>query len=225
MSRIDYNGADWYSYEEEYEDEDGQKMTRTKYVYEKRIISKQEAEEKNYTYLGRTYETEDTYFSLGGAAITYDKDNFWEMSGLQKIKDADLSITGVVDAMDMADDFWQNYDQLIGTGSSLGTMIGNFMDLSKGFRGTMNAISWGSVAFNFTQDTKLLINGALHGIALSDAAANVVSVMGWPGAAASVVYSTAKTGARGMMKLEQGLQNQANQLYKRYVGMYAGFGF
>ena len=225
ISRIDVNGAEWYSYEEEYEDEDGTIHTRTQYKFVKGTMSEQEMQEGGYTYLGRTYETNGTYFSLGGAQITYNKNNYWEMVGIQNIKDADLAVMGAIDAINMAGDFWQQYNELISTGSSIGTVVGNFMELSKGFQGMVNTIGVFSTISSVFNDYHLLKNGDLHGVALADAAANIVSVMGWQGATISTGYTTLKAGARGMGKLEQALQAKANELYKRYVGMYSGFGF
>ena len=225
ISRIDVNGAEWYSYEEEYEDEDGTIHTRTQYKFVKGTMSEQEMQEGGYTYLGRTYETNGTYFSLGGAQITYNKNNYWEMVGIQNIKDADLAVMGAIDAINMAGDFWQQYNELISTGSSIGTVVGNFMELSKGFQGMVNTIGVFSTISSVFNDYHLLKNGDLHGVALADAAANIVSVMGWQGAMISTGYTTLKAGARGMGKLEQALQAKANELYKRYVGMYSGFGF
>ena len=225
ISRIDVNGAEWYSYEEEYEDEDGTIHTRTQYKFVKGTMSEQEMQEGGYTYLGRTYETNGTYFSLGGAQITYNKNNYWEMVGIQNIKDADLAVMGAIDAINMAGDFWQQYNELISTGSSIGTVVGNFMELSKGFQGMVNTIGVFSTISSVFNDYHLLKNGDLHGVALADAAANIVSVMGWQGATIFTGYTTLKAGARGMGKLEQALQAKANELYKRYVGMYSGFGF
>lgn len=188
-------------------------------------MSEQEMQEGGYTYLGRTYETNGTYFSLGGAQITYNKNNYWEMVGIQNIKDADLAVMGAIDAINMAGDFWQQYNELISTESSIGTVVGNFMELSKGFQGMVNTIGVFSTISSVFNDYHLLKNGDLHGVVLADAAANIVSVMGWQGATIFTGYTTLKAGARGMGKLEQALQAKANELYKRYVGMYSGFGF
>lgn len=225
ISRIDLNGAEWYSYQEEYVDEDGIKRTRTQYVFVEGTMSERERQEGGYTYLGRTYETNDTYFSLGGAQISYDKNNALEKLGIQNIKDADLAVMGAIDAINMAGDFWQKYNELISTGSSIGTVIGNFMELSKGFQGMVNTIGVFSTISNVFNDYHSLKTGKLHGVALAYAAANLVSVMGWQGATISAGYTTLKAGAKGMVKLEQALQDKANELYKRYTGMYGGFGF
>lgn len=225
ISRVDVNGAEWYSYQEEYEDEDGAIRTRTQYKFVKGVMSEREMQEGGYAYLGRTYETNDTYFSLGGARIAYDKSDYWEMAGIQNIKDADLTVAGAIDAINMAGDFWQKYNELISTGSGVGTVAGNFMELSKGFQGMVNTVGVFSTISSAFNDYHLLKNGKLHGVALADAAANIVSVMGWQGATLSVGYTTSKAGARGMGKLEQALQVKADQLYKRYVGMYGGYGF
>lgn len=147
------------------------------------------------------------------------------MVGIQNIKDADLAVMGAIDTINMAGDFWQQYNELISTGSSIGTVVGNFMELSKGFQGMVNTIGVFSTISSVFNDYHLLKNGNLQGVALADAAANIVSVMGWQGVTISTGYTTLKAGARGMGKLEQALQAKANELYKRYVGMYSGFGF
>ena len=71
VNRIDHNGAEWYSYQEEYEDGNGEIRTRTSYKYVNGVMSEREMQEGGYTYLGVTYDTGDTYYSLSGAEIPY----------------------------------------------------------------------------------------------------------------------------------------------------------
>ena len=71
ISRIDINGAEWYSYQEEYEDGNGEIRTRTSYKYVNGVMSEREMQEGGYTYLGVTYDAGDTYYSLSGAEIPY----------------------------------------------------------------------------------------------------------------------------------------------------------
>jgi len=206
-------------------DEDGIKRTRTQYVFVEGTMSERERQEGGYTYLGRIYETNDTYFSLGGAQIKYNKNNPLELLGLQQIKTGDQAIISAIELWKGTGNFWQKYNDMIGTMGSTGTILGEFMDLSKGFRGIIGVFGWGPALYNARQDITSWSKGELQGIALADAAVNVVSVLGVPGAAISIGYTTAKTGAKGVMKLEQGLQAKTNELYQRYVGIYGGYGF
>ena len=69
IKRIDWNGKEWYSYQEKYEDENGELRTRTSYKFVKGRMSEQEMQEGGYTYLGATYITDDTYYGQWGAEI------------------------------------------------------------------------------------------------------------------------------------------------------------
>lgn len=80
------------------------------------------------------------------------------MVGIQNIKDADLAVMGAIDAINMAGDFWQQYNELISTGSSIGTVVGNFMELSKGFQGMVNTIGVFSTISSVFNDYHLLKN-------------------------------------------------------------------
>ncbi len=66
VNAIDPDGRDWYSYQEEYTDNEGKKQTRTAYKYVEGQMSKKEMKEGGYTHLGLTYTKGDTYYSLFG---------------------------------------------------------------------------------------------------------------------------------------------------------------
>lgn len=69
--RIDSDGKEWYSYQEEYVDGEGQVRTRTQYKYVNGGMSDREMQEGGYTYLGVTYDAGDMYYSMSGAEIPY----------------------------------------------------------------------------------------------------------------------------------------------------------
>jgi hypothetical protein len=63
---IDPDGMDWYSYQEEYKDENGEMQTRTAYKYTEQAMSKKEMEKGGYTHLGKFTTQNGTYYSLLG---------------------------------------------------------------------------------------------------------------------------------------------------------------
>jgi hypothetical protein len=67
VNRIDPDGMDWYSYQEEYKDEEGKKQTRTAYKYVEGQMSKKDMKAGNYTHLGKTYTNGNDYYSLFGS--------------------------------------------------------------------------------------------------------------------------------------------------------------
>lgn len=67
VNRIDPDGMDWYSYQEEYKDENGKTQTRTAYKYVEGQMSKKEMKQGGYTHLGLTYTNGDDYYSLFGS--------------------------------------------------------------------------------------------------------------------------------------------------------------
>ena len=99
IARIDTNGLDWYSYQEKYLDANGIYQFRTRYKYIQGEMSQQEMDDGGYTHLGKTYMTEDTYFSLGGAQIGYDKSNAMSMFSLEKMIQADNSAIAAINTM------------------------------------------------------------------------------------------------------------------------------
>lgn len=66
VNRIDPDGRDWYSYEEDEEDENGVVHTRTRYKYVEGQMSKKEMKEGGYTHLGKTHVDGDMYYTLFG---------------------------------------------------------------------------------------------------------------------------------------------------------------
>ena len=61
----DPTGMDWYSYQEEYEDEEGKKQQRTQYMYYSGRMSEKQMDKGGYTYIGETisFANEDGSFS------------------------------------------------------------------------------------------------------------------------------------------------------------------
>lgn len=66
VNRIDPDGMDWYSFQEEYKDENGKTQTRTAYKYVEGQMSKKEVKQGGYTHLGLTYTNGNNYYSLFG---------------------------------------------------------------------------------------------------------------------------------------------------------------
>ena len=63
---VDPDGRDWYSYRENYTDENGKEQARTRYEYREQRMSDREMQENDYTHLGYTHADDDLYYSLLG---------------------------------------------------------------------------------------------------------------------------------------------------------------
>jgi RHS repeat-associated protein len=82
---IDPNGMDWYSYNEKYQDENGDEQTRIQYKYFDYELSNKEMEKGGYTHLGKTHTEGNTYYSLGRAALNYGKSDMQSFSMIANI--------------------------------------------------------------------------------------------------------------------------------------------
>jgi hypothetical protein len=203
MRFIDQNGMDWYSYEEEYVDENGESQTRTQYKYVRGEMSAEEMEAGGYTHLGKTYNTDNKYYSLGGAVVNYDKNNIIDRTMVNDIMNADNTVIATIASLKGTENFWKKYDNFISSGLDAANIIGNFIDASNGFRGTVNILGSVTSTFNLISDYKKLKNGELQGMVLADAVVNVISFAGVPGAAISLNYTAAKAGANYLVKLDE----------------------
>ena len=105
INTIDPNGLDWYSYKEEYFDAQGNSHYRTRYKYVKGQMSEDEMLLGGYTHLGQTFMTDDTYFSLGGAEIGFDKDNSISLLNISNIIQADNSAIAAINTMECVGNF------------------------------------------------------------------------------------------------------------------------
>jgi len=209
VNRIDPTGMNWYSYQEEYTDKNGEKQTRTAYKYVEGEMSEDEMQEGGYTHLGKTYDDGNgNYFSLGGSEIKYHKDNALNTIAINRIKGADNTIIATINAFSSAGEFWDNYTNLINMGTNTAALISDLMDLSKGFKGSITAIGYVTASYQFINDYKSFQNGTLKGVALNDAIINIISLAGAPGAAISLYYNAvAKPGAKAIVNLDQALKN------------------
>ena len=222
IARIDTNGLDWYSYQEKYLDANGIYQFRTRYKYIQGEMSQQEMDDGGYTHLGKTYMTEDTYFSLGGAQIGYDKSNAMSMFSLEKMIQADNSAIAAINTMEYVGEFWDKYNGFIADGSSAATILDKYFELSNKHSRIINKLVNAPVYINLYSDYHKYLNGQLHGIALTDAAVNVISRFGQYGAAVSLGYSGIKKSAGILTNLEYQLRDQFNIMQKDYIRMMGG---
>ena len=75
ISRVDPNGMDWYTMEEEYQDEDGNTQTRSRYVYRDSRLSNREMREQGLKYEGLVAEDgKGGYYDLFGGVHFLDTD-------------------------------------------------------------------------------------------------------------------------------------------------------
>jgi len=87
IRNIDPDGRDWYAYDEEYEDEEGNKKTRTQYMYYSGTMSKKQMENManngytNLEHLGETYIVGDKFYSKDGDIVTMQVGDIIERSG------------------------------------------------------------------------------------------------------------------------------------------------
>ena len=222
INTIDPNGLDWYSYQEEYFDAQGNSHYRTRYKYVKGQMSEDEMLLGGYTHLGQTFMTDDTYFSLGGAEIEFDKDNSMSILGLRDIIQADNSTIAAINTMEYAGNFWDKYNGFISDGSSAANILGEYMELSKKYTRVINKLGNATTYINAYFDCNKYLNGQLHGIALADAAVNVISKFGPYGATISLGYSGIKKSAGILTNLEYELRDQFNIMQKNYIRMMSG---
>ncbi len=211
---IDNNGKDWYSYEEEYQDKNGETKTRTRYKYIRERLSENEMQEKGLKYKGRTYDDRNgTYYSLGGAIATYDPSKALDIVGLQAIKNADANMETAIGLSKSAGDFWDNYNSIIGLGSDLASVAGTFMNASQNFRGAIGSIGGIMAGINLMGAYNTYQNGK-KGLAFADATAAVVSLMSYPGAIVSIYYTGGKKIIEKEIELEGILRARMHGLRK-----------
>jgi RHS repeat-associated protein len=192
---IDPNGMDWYSYEEKYE-KDGEERTRIKYEYVQGTMSDEDMEKGGYTHLGKTYLSDGTYYSLGGAILDYDKSDMQQFGMVANVMAADFFTITAVNAFKEGSDFWNKYSEYISTGSNAANTIANFMDASGKFGNLAKNIKWAGNAISLIQsikDVKSFIDGTMTTGRLIDAAVNVYSWLGGGyGAGFAFMYSQYK---------------------------------
>ncbi len=119
--------------------------------------------------------------------------------------------------------FWAKYKGVISTGIDAANIIGEYMNLSKGFKGTVGITGYILGGLQLSQDILSYNNGSLKGEALNDALINIVSLAGGPHGAALSLYNNAvaKPGARAIVRLEYFLRSYIPELIIRSNnGMY-----
>lgn len=111
-------------------------------------------------------------------------------------------------------DFWNKYGEVINNVTNATEIFGEYMDISKGFRGIVSKFGILTTTAQVGVDAYALINGELKGVRLMDAVVNLASLAGTPGAAISLTYSGTKKAANEMVKLEYSLRTFIPQLIK-----------
>ena len=116
---IDPTGMDWYSYEVEEADENGEMQTRLEYRFHEQRLSNKEMKNLGYTnHLGKVHFSENTYFALeGGTTNTSDY-----MATINAMTE-DFGKMGTGDARDNMSKA-ESYLSGIGWNSELPTTIG-----------------------------------------------------------------------------------------------------
>jgi RHS repeat-associated protein len=109
-----------------------------------------------------------------------------------------------------ANNLWNNSRNFMGRAIDGAGLFQGLPGVPKGFQNTIKYINRGNVAINAYNDYQLYRNGELHGIALSDAIFNFVSLFGWQGSAISLGYEGAKWGATQIQELERRLRLNSN---------------
>ena len=236
ISRIDFNGMDWYQTsfrsakwldmsDETYTDSDG---------FEWRNVGKSFSHEYADGEFVNYYQNAAISLSYGGAVDAEQSilDNralylkfIGEESPLSARSQSELFATGVnhrrskditVDPTriyETVDRFMNN--DAVAAGISSSGIVSNFSETPNGIKGTF----WLGAAFtgyNAVQDFQLYQQGELTGMKRVDATMNIVSVMGTPGAAISLSYTAARGGANLLMQMEQASRAKAHQEVMKY---------
>lgn len=186
-----------------------------------------EMQEKGYTYMGKRFVTNDTYYSLFGAQLTYEPGNARSMEALLAAMIGDMSASIAIKAFHHGEEFWDNYNQFISTGGDATSVIAQFAGVSKGLKAAIGGVSLIPSGIQFLSDGISLINGDMHGEQYADAVFNVVSMFGWRGAAISLGYHiVVKPAYRGGEKfvnfvdgIPQALNNKIYSIRDHYVRM------
>jgi hypothetical protein len=200
---------DWYSYEEKYRDENDEEQTRIQYKYVQGTMSDEEMKEGGYTHLGKTYLSDDKYYSLGGAILDYDKSDMQQFGMVANVMAADFFTITAVNAFKEGSDFWNKYSEYISTGSNAANAIANFMDASSKFgnfiKGVSNALGYiqiGKDAYSAFITKTMTTEGFI------DATVNVISLLGkGSGAGFALMYTAAKRGTKGLQRMEREFNN------------------
>ncbi|MDR1553106.1 MAG: hypothetical protein LBS69_06560, partial [Prevotellaceae bacterium] len=196
---VDPTGMDWYCYSHTYERTKEKSAEIVKrYVYVEGTLSPEEMEKEGYTHLGKTYTDADnnTYYSLGGAILSYDRDSRYSMKTVLQVMMADRGIITTVNSFEGISDFWDKYNEYISTGSNAANAIANFMDASGKFGNITKTIKGIGKGIGYTQlliDGYSAINGTMTTEGFIDAAVNVISTFGSGyGAGFALMYSQYK---------------------------------
>jgi RHS repeat-associated protein len=222
INRIDPNGMDWYSYERKYMDDDGEEQTRIEYKYVRGTMSDDDMKAGGYTHLGKTYLSDGTYYSLGGAILNYDKSDMQNFGMVANVMAADFFTITAVNAFKEGSDFWNKYSEYISTGSNAANAVANFMDASSKIAKNIKGIGYVIGGIQILQDGISFVNGEMTTEKYIDAAVNVISTFGGGyGAGFGFMYNQYKNAGKFIIKmknegeryLEQKLKNPATYIW------------
>jgi RHS repeat-associated protein len=198
---IDPNGMDWYLYEKEYEDEEGNKRKHILYEYFDYELSEKEMEKGGYTHLGKTYLADDKYYSLGGAVLEYDKSDMQNFRMTANVIAADFFVMMAVNAVEGGANFWDKYNDYISTGSNAANAIANYMESSLKFGNFIKGVGKGIGTVQLIKDGVSLIDGTITAEGFIDATVNTISLLGGSyGAGFALMYSQYKKAGKFFIK-------------------------
>ncbi|NBJ07921.1 hypothetical protein D1647_17330 [Alistipes sp. Z76] len=144
------------------------------------------------------------------------------MFSLEKMIQADNSAIAAINTMEYVGQFWDKYNGFIADGNNAATILDRYLELSNKYSRIINKLGNTPTYINMYSDYHKYINGQLHGVALTDAAVNVISIFGQYGATISVGYSGIKKSAGILTNLEYQLRDQFNIIQKDYIRMMGG---
>lgn len=187
VNRIDPDGLMWYSFQEEYEDDDGNMQTRTQYKYVRGGMSEKDREAGGYTELGLTHWGDGTYFSLGGGQFSLEGRGF--LTAVEVAR-ADNMVIGAISAWNVAGTFWENYGYLFSLGGEAANALSLFMNLPVPIAGLTNTLTYIDLAFNAPS----LLSGQASARQYANAAMAIVALYGGkPGVIAALSYTAGMT--------------------------------
>ncbi|MDR1199693.1 MAG: hypothetical protein LBK94_11910 [Prevotellaceae bacterium] len=214
INRIDPNGMDWYSYERKYMNDDGEEQTQIEYKYVRGTMSDDDMKAGGYTHLGKTYLSDGTYYSLGGAILDYDKSDMQQFGMVANVMAADFFTMAAVNAFKEGSDFWNKYSEYISTGSNAANAIAGYMDASGKLAQNIKGIGKITSGIQLGKDVYSAVNGTMTPEGFVDAAVNVVSFFGGYGAGFAFMYSQYKNAGKFIIKMKNEGERYLEQKFK-----------
>jgi len=227
INRIDPNGMDWYSYNEEVDEVDeygnptGNKKNETRYKYVRGEMSSKEMKEGGYTHLGKIHADNGVYYSLFGDQFHYDMNDYSQVSAVSDILMADKIVIAGTQAWSSVMKFWDSMGDLLSSGTAFGGIAAEYSS-SFSFGTTMKGLSYVGLGLEASSLAKSLMNQTFTIQKGADLVFSAIGTVGVPGAIVNLGYISAKTmvntGAKTLTKAEFALRGYFKDWFKQGFG-------